>query len=415
MGRGAAGETASMQNKEQNMRAGTPASRSGTPVRPRRHPGAEARRVTPATPRKRRARPSTAREMERRYMSVVEDQTEIISRFTEDGTLTFVNEVYCRFFGKTRRELLGSKWHPRALPEDVPMISEKLRSMSPVNQVVVIENRVCSSTGEVHWMQFVNRGFFDPAGRLIETQSVGRDITNLKRVTADLEASQQALRSLSARMEAVREQERQKLARDIHDTFGHALTDWRFDFAWLERRLAEAGLDGRTAIQRRLSAMARRAEAEMESVRRIASALRPALLDTLGLSAAIEWLAREMQSRGGIRCHVTVPPPALVFAAPQSIAIFRIAQELLTNVARHSRAQSVNISLEVRDGWIELLVRDDGCGITDAAAGDPASLGLLGIRERAASLGGGLEIQGLSNRGTTARVRLPMAQPVKQD
>jgi PAS domain S-box-containing protein len=117
------------------------------------------------------------RESEERYRAVVEDQTEVISRFKADGTFLFVNDVYCRFFGKTREELLGNRWHPVAEPQDLPMIEEKLAHLTPDNPVVVIENRVYSGSGEVRWMQFVNRAFYDASGELSEIQSVGRDVT----------------------------------------------------------------------------------------------------------------------------------------------------------------------------------------------------------------------------------------------
>lgn len=112
-----------------------------------------------------------------RYRAVVEDQTEVICRFKPDNTFTFANEAFCRFFGKTNQELMGHNWHPRAVAEDLPLIEAQLRALSPANPVVVVENRVHAANGEVRWMQFVNRAFFDGQGRLLETQSVGRDIT----------------------------------------------------------------------------------------------------------------------------------------------------------------------------------------------------------------------------------------------
>lgn len=133
------------------------------------------------------------RNSEARYRSVLEDQTEIISRLLPDGTFLFVNEVYCRLFGKSANELIGQRWQPVAHPDDVPMIEARLREMSPDNTVVTIENRVRLGNGDIHWMQFVNRGFYDTDGTLKEIQSVGRDITKLKETELNLRESDEAL------------------------------------------------------------------------------------------------------------------------------------------------------------------------------------------------------------------------------
>jgi PAS domain S-box-containing protein len=138
----------------------------------------------------------TFRENERRYRAVVEDQTEVICRLKSDGTLKFVNDVYCRSFGKTEEELLGKRWHPIAVPEDIPMIEEQLALLSPANPVVVIDNRVYSGSGEIRWMQFVNRGLYDGQGRLLEIQAVGRDITERKEAEDALHRSEAKYRAL---------------------------------------------------------------------------------------------------------------------------------------------------------------------------------------------------------------------------
>jgi PAS domain S-box-containing protein len=128
-------------------------------------------------------------ESENRYRTVIEDQTEIICRFYPDGTYTFVNDVYCRFFGKAKEELIGRKWFPDAYPEDLEMIQATLSTMSPQNPVVVIENRVFSGDKVLRWMQFVNRGFYDQDGNLLEIQSVGRDLTERKKAEEQVKAS----------------------------------------------------------------------------------------------------------------------------------------------------------------------------------------------------------------------------------
>lgn len=133
-----------------------------------------------------------------RYRSVVEDQTEVISRVRPDGTFVFVNAVYCRLFGRTQQELIGRRWQPIAHPDDLPMIEARLREMTPDSPVVVIENRVFVASGELRWMQFVNRGFYGADGQLAEIQAVGRDITRLKQVETNLRESQAMLERAQA-------------------------------------------------------------------------------------------------------------------------------------------------------------------------------------------------------------------------
>ena len=141
------------------------------------------------------------RQSEERFRSVVQDQTEVISRLRADGTYLFVNDVYCRFFGKTEQEMIGSLWQPVVYAEDLPRVTDELALMSPANPVVMIENRVLSASGQIHWMQFSNRGIFDEQGQLIEIQSVGRDISDRKRAEEEIQnlAYKDALTGLSNR------------------------------------------------------------------------------------------------------------------------------------------------------------------------------------------------------------------------
>jgi PAS domain S-box-containing protein len=141
------------------------------------------------------------RASEERYRQVVEDQTEVVCRFTADGTFTFVNEVYCRTFGKPMAELLGHRWQPLVYPDDVPHVEARLATMTPANPVVVIENRVYDARGRVRWMEFVNRGFYDAGGRLVELQAVGRDVT-------DRRAAEDARRALEVDLQAREQQQK---------------------------------------------------------------------------------------------------------------------------------------------------------------------------------------------------------------
>jgi PAS domain S-box-containing protein len=594
------------------------------------------------------------------YRVVVDDLTEVVCRFKPDGTLTFVNEVACRLFGKKADEIIGARWQPKVLASDLSHVDALLREMAPSSPVVVIENRVFNAAGEVRWMQFVNRGFFDADGRLLEIQSVGRDITERRRIdeallaneqrfraalatapivvfnqdrnlrytwvgnpalglgpkeglgrtdeeilgaaaaaplvaikrrvletgrgerhelalsrkgqvgwfdlmleplrdaagnlvgitgaalditerkkaeaelresrtllhqmgesapdavfvidhdyrllfsnrqhqgwlaasgrpplqvgesvlspsdpketrelwqaayaralhgekvelattwtdtegrdhvsesmlsplrdaqgaifgvlaaardvterqrtAADLRRSHEALRALTARVTNAREEERQRISREIHDELGHSFAALKLDLAWVDRRLKERGLTARSVARRRLAAMMRRAEADLEMARRIAATLRPALLDTLGLAAALEWEARQFESRARIRCELELPGRPVALDPGRATAVFRICQEALSNVALHAAsATRVRVALSCARDRLRLEVSDDGAGIAAGRAEDPGAMGILGMRERALEFGGTFAISGAPGRGTTVALELPLS------
>jgi signal transduction histidine kinase len=213
-----------------------------------------------------------------------------------------------------------------------------------------------------------------------------------------------ALRVLDAEL-----QDREsKLAREIHDILGQELTGLKLDAAWVVRRLSGAPIDP-PALVERLEAMSRSIDGVLQTVRRIATDLRAGVLDDLGLTAAIEALARELAARSGLTIELALEPPPGVDRAVAT-PVFRGVQELLTNIVRHAGARRVSITLREAGGFLELRVRDDGAGIDPAAIHSPSSLGLLGIRERALAYGGIFEIAPRED-GTEAVLRLPLVPP----
>jgi signal transduction histidine kinase len=218
---------------------------------------------------------------------------------------------------------------------------------------------------------------------------------------------EEQLRGLSARVESVREEERTGIAREIHDQLGQGLTALKLDLAWIARRAeAPGGLDP-DALVAKVSAMSQMTDDVLDQVRRISAELRPGVLDDLGLLAALEWQGRQLEERTGLICAVRSNVGDERFGSELSTAVFRIFQEALTNVARHADATHVEVSLELRDGWIRLDVKDDGKGISPETAGNPKALGLVGIRERARRIGGTATISGANGAGTTVSVRVP--------
>ena len=235
------------------------------------------------------------------------------------------------------------------------------------------------------------------------------DITERKQAEEKLHRSERRLRALAERLQTVREEDRIAVARELHDELGQNLTGLKMDLAWVVKRAkAAAELPAREKIVARLQSMGGLVETSMHTVYRIASNLRPGVLDDLGLVPAIEWLGNNFQQRSGTRCTVEADIGELELEPDCTTAVFRICQEALTNVARHANAARVEIELRKQPDGLFLHVRDDGRGISESQIEDTQSLGILGIRERAMLFGGQVTIVGRSGKGTTVTLQIPL-------
>ena len=223
----------------------------------------------------------------------------------------------------------------------------------------------------------------------------------LHRKSERLKESEDKLRRLAAHLISVREEERAHIAREIHDELGQVLTGIKMEVAWLQKRLKEPQLLEKT------ESMSQLIDSTVQTVRKIATGLRPEMLDDMGLVAAIGWQAKDFQKRTGIRCRVKLPPETVKSDIDVATTSFRIFQEILTNVARHSRATRVDIDLEVSDAEVRLRVQDNGVGITESDLHGRKSLGLLGMHERALLFGGEVSITGAPGHGTRVAVVIP--------
>ena len=193
------------------------------------------------------------------------------------------------------------------------------------------------------------------------------------------------------------------------------MTGLKLDLAWLAGQLDPARSESEASWLEKARSMSDLVDLTIEQVRRIASELRPGVLDDLGLPAALEWQAAEFEARTGIACRVRCDPEAEGVPAEHATALFRIFQEALTNVARHVQAKNVHVDLEKRDGTFHLKIQDDGRGIVDAELQAPTSLGLLGMRERADLLGGKTTIRRADPTGTVVEISLPLAPETSRE
>jgi len=228
-------------------------------------------------------------------------------------------------------------------------------------------------------------------------------VTDRKEAEKQLLALNEKLRTLSEHLQAVQEQERLSIARDIHDDIGQQLTSLKLDITWLARQLC--AVEG--SIGERLEGMTAAIDLLLTRVQQIASELRPPLLDNLGLAAAIEWQVSEFTRRNGIECIVMLNEDAEPDSPQAATSVVRVVQEALTNVSRHAGASEVSISLCRHDGEILLEITDNGCGIEEKDIMSPDSFGVLGMQERARLCGGWLDFDRLPQGGTRLRMIIP--------
>ena len=236
--------------------------------------------------------------------------------------------------------------------------------------------------------------------RMLNAELAERSLTEQR-----LRASEENLRALATHLQSVREEERIHIAREIHDELGQALTGLKFELNTFAKHFESDDAAARQDKQQTLNVAIDRI---INSVRRIASGLRPEVLDEIGLAAAFDWQAREFQRRTGIRCHVNIPARFSDPDKDRSTALFRIFQELLTNVARHANATRVNVALCDGEDALALCVEDNGRGIKETEAQSPRSLGFLGLRERVLAFGGSIDVKGDEGKGTRVSVSIPV-------
>jgi len=230
------------------------------------------------------------------------------------------------------------------------------------------------------------------------------DITERKNAEKELARFHEQIRSHAAHLEAVREEERTNIARELHDELGQLLTVLNMDLVLMSKKVPGDQL----FLLEKIAGMIKLVEMIMESLKRISMALRPDLLDHLGLASAIEWQADNFQKHTGIRCNLAIEIKRINVIPDLATAIYRIFQETLTNIARHAEATKVSVSLKKRQGRIALKVSDNGRGITGEQQSKSDAFGLIGIRERAYHWGGEIKINGKEGKGTTVSVSIPL-------
>ncbi len=370
-------------------------------------------RLVPALERE--LREATVRRARRNAEAVLRFQARLLDSVGEAviatdlrGSITYWNRYAETLYGWHAREALGQNLVALTVPESSRKVAAEILRQLQSGKSWFGESIIRRRDGTILTALVANTPIYEPVDRMVGVIGISTDVTTRKQAETELRDSREQLRALAARLQSTREEERKTIARDMHDDLGQTLTGLKIDVDWLRSRLAKNGILSRQALLDKLAAMSRVIEATSDTVRDLCSKLRPGILDDLGLVAAVKWQAREFAAKTGIQCEVLAPADELTLDSNLSAAIFRIFQEILTNIVRHARATKVSVLLRSDRDNLLLEVSDNGRGIRQTDLIASKSLGLLGMRERALALGGEIGFLPGATLGTTVTLRVPM-------
>ncbi|MEO8046639.1 MAG: PAS domain S-box protein [Nitrospirota bacterium] len=350
------------------------------------------------------------KESEEQYRSIFENAVEGIFQTTRDGKYVAVNPALARMYGyDSPEDLIAAITNIASqLYVDPERRDEFVRLMQQQEEVTGFEALVYRKDGSFIWISENVRTRRDPAGVLVGYEGMVEHITERKLAEARLRATLDEVRTLSGRLTKVQEEERTRIARELHDEFGVGLTCLKIDLSRLHTMVSEgAGAGACKKAGDKIRSMVEQIDTTIASVQRLVTELRPAILDDLGLVAAVEWQCQDFQKRTGIPCICVTSADDIAMEPERATALFRICQEALTNTARHAQATAVTIKLESRSNFLQLVVADNGVGIPETKLSNRQSLGLIGMKERVALFGGEITIQGHPGKGTTVTACLP--------
>ena len=351
---------------------------------------------------------------EMRTRAIVESALDAVLTMDERGIITGWNSQAASMFGYQEQEISG-----RLLSETILPLRYREAHSSGLQRYLssgygpILNQRVELSALHKDGREFpieLSVTAVTIEGRKVFSAFL-RDISERKQAERALKEAYEQLRDLTRQLTEAEEVERKRLARELHDEFGQALTGLKFDVAWLTRVLSRPAKRADTAdIKSKAVGMSNAIDGLIKSVRATAASLRPGVLDDLGLVAALEWLATSFHERTGLPCDLTIDPSIRDTPVEVALAttVFRGAQELMTNVMRHAHASKAGMRLTVHDGQLVLTVRDDGRGLRPEQWKEGRSLGLRGLHERVKLVGGGVKIESTANKGTEVTLSLPM-------
>jgi PAS domain S-box-containing protein len=345
-----------------------------------------------------------AQRAEEYYRFITEQQTDLICRFRPDTTLTFVNEAYCRYFGKTREELIGRSFFILLPPEAHAAAQDHVMSLIAQPRSVTYEHEVYLPHGGIAWQQWIDHAIIDAQGQVQEFLAVGRDITDRKRIEEALRAHQAELQLLTSKLIWAQEEERRRLARELHDDLSQRLAFLAIETGKWEK-MADAVpptvLDGLRMVHEQLVTLA-------TDVHALSHQLHSSILDDLGLVDALRTECTTVMQREAVTVSFQALNVPTTLSREVSLCLYRILQEGLRNVVKHAHAKRIEVALHRRDDHLELTISDTGVGFVPDQIRGKAGLGLASMSERVRLVQGTFTLASQPGYGTTIRVRIPL-------
>ncbi len=320
--------------------------------------------------------------------------------------LLYVSPAYERVWGRSLSELYENPcaWLDSVHPGDLERIRHAFQAKRCRGDFDE-EYRVICPNNTVRWVRDRAFAIHDEQGRVCRIAGIAEDITKYKLAEQELQESRAQLRELVLRQNWDREMLRTRIAREIHDELGQSLMALNLNMYWLMHHLPE----GNEQLEDKAQEMIDMIVGIVKSVQQISSELRPSMLDDLGLAPTMNWYLKQFQDRSGVECDVSIRIDDEQVDSDHATAVYRILQEAITNIARHSSATAITVRAETLDNYLTMEIRDNGCGFDQNNINMRESFGLIGMRERATALGGNLEIVGRQGEGTRLYLTMPLA------